>query len=106
MLWKLQATVTLIFGISQLQSKSIKTKPHIVFILADDLGYSDVGYNGGSHGSVMKTPNIDKLAAEGVILGNYYVQPICSPTRSQLMTGRYQVGTSTICDPPCITNHS
>ena len=51
--------------------------PHILFILADDLGWSDVGF----HGSVIKTPNIDKLANEGVILDNYYVQPLCTPTR-------------------------
>ena len=67
------------------------TQPNIVFILADDLGYNDVSYHGKDHGSAMKTPTIDKLAGEGVKLGNYYVQPICTPTRSQLMTGRYQV---------------
>ncbi|XP_070537671.1 arylsulfatase B-like [Ptychodera flava] len=63
--------------------------PHIVFILADDLGWNDVGY----HGSVIKTPAIDNLAREGVRLENYYVQPVCSPTRSQLLTGRYQIHT-------------
>ncbi|XP_078000117.1 arylsulfatase J-like [Glandiceps talaboti] len=64
-------------------------QPHIVFILADDLGWNDVGY----HGSVIKTPTIDSLAREGVRLENYYVQPVCSPTRSQLLTGRYQIHT-------------
>ncbi|KAL9988762.1 hypothetical protein ACROYT_G003245 [Oculina patagonica] len=64
-------------------------RPHILFILADDLGWSDVGF----HGSVIKTPNIDKLASEGVILDNYYVQPLCTPTRSALMTGRYPIHT-------------
>ncbi|MFH1716213.1 MAG: sulfatase-like hydrolase/transferase, partial [Planctomycetota bacterium] len=61
------------------------TRPNIVFILADDLGFKDVGYHGGS----IKTPNIDKLAAEGTRLEQFYVQPVCSPTRSSLMTGRY-----------------
>ena len=47
--------------------------------------------NPGYHGSEIKTPNLDALAAEGVKLENYYIQPICSPSRSQLMSGRYQV---------------
>lgn len=58
--------------------------PHIVFILVDDQGFRDVGY----HGSEIKTPTLDRLAAQGVTLENYYVQPLCSPSRSQLMTGR------------------
>ena len=62
-------------------------QPNIVFILADDFGWNDVGF----HGSKIKTPHLDKLASEGVRLENYYVQPICSPTRSQLLSGRYQV---------------
>ncbi|MGK6352453.1 arylsulfatase [Parapedobacter sp. DT-150] len=60
-------------------------KPNIVIILADDLGWGDVGY----HGSEIKTPNIDRLAREGVILDHFYTTPICSPTRAGLMTGRY-----------------
>lgn len=61
--------------------------PHILFILVDDLGYGDVGY----HGSEIQTPVIDRLAQNGVKLENYYVQPLCTPTRSQLLSGRYQV---------------
>ncbi|CAL1531381.1 unnamed protein product [Lymnaea stagnalis] len=63
--------------------------PNIVFVFADDYGYHDIGY----HGAEIATPNLDRLAAQGVKLENYYVQPICSPTRSQLMTGRYQIHT-------------
>ena len=63
--------------------------PNIVVIVADDLGWNDVGY----HGSEIKTPHIDNLAASGVKLQNYYVQPICTPSRSQLMSGRYQIHT-------------
>src|SRR5262245_19427623 len=60
-------------------------RPNIVFLLADDLGWSDVGF----HGSEIKTPNIDKLASGGAKLEAFYVQPVCSPTRAALMTGRY-----------------
>ena len=63
--------------------------PHILLVVADDLGWSDVGF----HGSKIQTPNIDKLASEGVKLDNYYVLPICTPTRSALMTGRYPIHT-------------
>ncbi len=67
--------------------KSKSKQPNIVFILADDYGFNDVGY----HGSAINTPTLDALAAKGVKLENYYVQPICTPTRSQLLSGRYQV---------------
>ena len=63
--------------------------PHILFVVVDDLGWSDVGF----HGSKIRTPNIDKLASEGVELDNYYVLPICTPTRSALMSGRYPIHT-------------
>ena len=62
---------------------------HIVLILIDDFGWSDVGF----HGSKIKTPNMDKLASAGVILDNYYVQPCCTPTRSALLSGRYPIHT-------------
>jgi arylsulfatase A-like enzyme len=60
-------------------------RPHIVFLLADDLGWGDVGF----HGSEIKTPCLDRLAASGARLEQFYVQPVCSPTRASLMTGRY-----------------
>ena len=59
-------------------------RPNVVILLADDLGWADVGY----HGSDIETPNIDALAAEGVRLERLYVAPICTPTRAALMTGR------------------
>jgi len=60
-------------------------KPNIVFIMADDLGNADLGYRG----SDIATPNIDKLAAEGVRLESFYGMPVCTPSRAALMTGRY-----------------
>ncbi|MGA1606470.1 MAG: arylsulfatase B [Planctomycetota bacterium] len=59
--------------------------PHIVVLLADDLGWGDVGF----HGSEIPTPHLDALAERGVRLEQFYVQPVCSPTRGALMTGRY-----------------
>lgn len=60
-------------------------RPNFLVILADDLGYGDVGFQGGA----AKTPHLDKLAAESVRLTAHYVHPMCSPTRAALMTGRY-----------------
>lgn len=59
--------------------------PHVIVLLADDLGWGDVGYNG----SEIETPNIDALAMRGTRLTQFYVQPVCSPTRGALLTGRY-----------------
>lgn len=58
---------------------------NIIIILADDLGWSDVGF----HGSFISTPTIDKMANEGIILDKFYANSICTPTRAELMTGRY-----------------
>jgi len=64
---------------------SVPLKPNVVFILSDDQGWADVGW----HGSAIKTPNLDRLAAAGARLEQFYVMPVCSPTRAALMTGRY-----------------
>ena len=61
-------------------------KPNIVHIVADDLGWKDVGFNGCTD---IRTPNLDALAAGGVRFTQFYVQPMCTPTRAALMTGRY-----------------
>lgn len=66
---------------SRWRTESTHERP--VFLLQ---GFNDIGY----HNPTIKTPTLDKLAAEGVRLENYYVQPICTPSRSQLITGRYQ----------------
>src|SRR5215211_4537208 len=60
-------------------------RPNILFILADDLGSYDVSWRG----SEIKTPNLDRLAFGGARLEQFYVQPVCSPTRAALLTGRY-----------------
>ena len=61
-------------------------RPNIVHIVADDLGWKDVGFNGSAD---IKTPHLDALAAGGVKFSQFYVQPMCTPTRAALMTGRY-----------------
>lgn len=60
-------------------------RPNILLIVADDLGWSDVGW----HGGFGKTPHMDRLVREGVELDRHYVQPVCTPTRAALLTGRY-----------------
>ncbi|PAP76309.1 sulfatase-like hydrolase/transferase [Rubrivirga marina] len=62
-------------------------QPDVVLIVADDLGFGDVGYNG----SDIQTPHLDQLAAEGLVLDRFYVSPLCSPSRAGLLTGRYGV---------------
>ena len=59
-------------------------RPNILLIVADDLGWSDVGW----HGGFGKTPHMDKLVREGRELDRHYVQPVCTPTRAALMSGR------------------
>lgn len=60
-------------------------RPNIIIIVADDLGWHDVGY----HGSEIPTPHLDRLAREGMRLEQHYVFPVCSPTRAALLSGRY-----------------
>ena len=67
-------------------ARAADRKPNIVHIVADDLGWKDVGFNGCVD---IKTPNLDAQAAGGVKLTQFYVQPMCTPTRACLMTGRY-----------------
>src|SRR5215471_18590007 len=63
-------------------------KPNILFIVSDDTGYGDLGPYGGGEGRGMPTPNIDRLAAEGMTFFSYYAQPSCTPGRAAMITGR------------------
>jgi arylsulfatase len=65
------------------QVKAIKKQPNVILILADDLGYSDIG----PYGSEIETPNLEKLANAGLKMTNFHVGAACSPTRTMLMTG-------------------
>ncbi|MDA7920449.1 arylsulfatase [Verrucomicrobiales bacterium] len=62
------------------------SKPNIIFVLADDMGWAQPGFNGGK---ASLTPNMDALAAEGMRLNDYYTHSVCAPTRAAFLTGRY-----------------
>ena len=64
---------------------SSSSPPHICYILADDLGWNDIGY----HNSRIQSPHIDALAHGGLMLDQFYVQLVCSPSRAAIMTGKY-----------------
>ncbi|EAR02640.1 arylsulfatase [Maribacter sp. HTCC2170] len=65
-------------------------RPNVIIIITDDQGYGDLGYTGNPH---VKTPNIDSFASESIRMNNFYVSPVCAPTRASLMTGRYSLRT-------------
>jgi arylsulfatase A-like enzyme len=83
---------------------------NVVFVLVDDLGWSDVSYNGSS---VYETPNVDRLAREGMVFTNFYsAGPVCSPTRASILTGKYpaRLGLTKWLytpekDPPFVAHH-
>lgn len=78
------AGVLALFTLAALASVN-ENKPNILFIIADDIGWKDVGF----HGSDIKTPTLDALAEGGARLEQFYAQPMCTPTRASLLTGRY-----------------
>lgn len=65
---------------------SLTTRPNIILIMSDDQGWGDLSLHGNTN---LQTPHIDALAQQGVSFENFYVQPVCSPTRAELLTGRY-----------------
>lgn len=73
------------------QQKEQSSSPHILFLLIDDAGWNDIGYN--SEYSPIPTPNIDQLATEGIQLKSHYAHALCTPSRAALMTGRYHINT-------------
>src|SRR3954454_3631290 len=83
------------FASAQQQQQTSK-RPNVVLILADDLGYSDLG----CYGSEISTPNLDRLAQNGVRFTQFYNQARCCPSRAALLTGRYphQVGIGAMID--------
>ncbi len=80
----MRLTACLLLLLTSWLNAAAASKPNIVFIMADDLGWADVALHGGG----APTPHLDKLAREGLELTHHYVAPVCSPTRAGLMTGR------------------
>src|SRR5438876_9505622 len=74
-------------------ARAASDHPNIVIFLADDLGWGDVGF----HGSETRTPNIDKLARDGVELERFYSFPVCSPPRCAVMPARWPMRLGVIC---------
>src|SRR5215813_6403468 len=77
----------LVFAALSLGAQPASSRPNVVLIITDDVGYGDFGAYGARD---VKTPNIDRLAREGVRLTDFYAAPQCTPTRAALITGRYQ----------------
>ena len=73
------------------QAPAAPAKPHILFLLGDEVGWNNVGW----HNPEALTPNLDLLAKGGIILNNSYVQRWCAPTRAAFMSGRYAYNTGT-----------
>lgn len=84
------ASIFLSFFIVHTNAFSQNTPPNIILIITDDQGYGDFGFTGNPH---ISTPTLDQLAQESVEFTNFYVSPVCAPTRSSLMTGRYSLRT-------------
>ena len=72
-------------------AQAADTKPNVVFILADNVGYGDLGSYGGGELRGAPTPRIDQLAREGLRLTQFLVEPACTPSRAALMTGQYSI---------------
>lgn len=70
--------------------ESNNARPNVLLIMTDDQGYGDFGFTGNHQ---IQTPNLDKLAAESTMLSNFYVSPVCAPTRASLMTGKFALRT-------------
>ena len=80
--------IGLLVGLAAPPAQAQPAKPNIILIVSDDTGYGDLGPYGGGEGRGMPTPNIDRLAAEGMTFFSFYAQPSCTPGRAALITGR------------------
>lgn len=79
-----------LFAFSNFVISQVSEHPNVILIITDDQGYGDLGITGNPH---VKTPVIDQFAGQSITFNNFYVSPVCAPTRSSLMTGRYSLRT-------------
>ena len=78
--------IMLMTGINHNPVIAQRKKPNVVIIMSDDQGWGDLSMNGNTN---LRTPNIDKISRNGATFSHFYVSPVCSPTRAELLTGRY-----------------
>lgn len=85
--WVVLSCCLAVFAVAEVEGADVDgARPNIVLILSDDMGYGQPGFNGGDK---ELTPNMDRLAGEGVKLSQFYTHSVCAPTRAALLTGRY-----------------
>lgn len=93
------ALLTMIIGTLPGVSVAAKVKPpNIIFILADDLGFAEIGANGADH---YRTPNIDSLAQAGLRFNHFFTAPLCGPSRALILTGRYAFRSGAVSQDAC-----
>ena len=85
-----QGLTAAICGIHRVAQSAASQRPNILLIMTDDPGYGDIGAHGNS---MIRTPNLDAFPQESLEMTRFYVEPVCSPTRASLMTGRYHMRT-------------
>jgi len=85
-------------GSPMVSAEATVKKPNIVFILADDLGFAEIGANGADR---YQTPNIDSLAKDGIRFSHFYTVPLCGPSRALILTGRYGFRSGAVTQDAC-----
>src|SRR5579862_7713262 len=89
----MQRAILLLCLLVAFAASRAEAAPNVLIVITDDQGYGDLGFHGNPK---IKTPNLDKFCGQSVRLENFYVCPVCSPTRSSVMTGRYNYRTGIV----------